>query len=594
MDVLQAPFQGMMKTDLDVLRDLWPEGDEKLTEGWSANELDLLLPSPGGARAAGDMELRANKLFTTVAQVQSAEIVYEKFPTNTIRRVISRPDSEPTESSFRLVASTRTDVSPIRMAGVAKDASGAPLTDLCPKWKSGPQPWPEPLKMGEDRVINLEPCVFKPDVRPMASPIAPSVFTANAKDRDIVPTPPGANKGITSYLWDFGDGETSTAENPTHSYSDPGQYEATLIVTDDDPVEWGSTKAASGKLTVVQPTFGPALSVDAIPLSQDIPFMEQEDGTFRCQGEEPFVISATAEDHRGGLPEAMTYEYVGLPFGAAEPPAHYKADGAGLTAREFTALTCETVRFVVRTTNANGQVATAIITVDVEVVGQGAYDLASFRITPSALSGFANSPEGFEMAFTPRLEVKSGARDADDLPITPAPWRVEWDFNNNPTDSADFAASPVVTDSGTRAVTHRFQPGRYFVLARSYSSTVPGLFVEAGTTIVVDVGEPTAEITNVTVVPMGTELKPEFEIRFTGAAVDPDGGTPTYHWIVWDSAGAPATDPDGNIANIPDGAMSSVTVSKIDSYTIQLQVMDDDGQTADAQAVKSVMRTQIA
>ncbi|MCR9173796.1 MAG: PKD domain-containing protein [bacterium] len=35
----------------------------------------------------------------------------------------------------------------------------------------------------------------------------------------------------TSYLWDFGDGNTSTDENPTHIYADTGDYVITLTVT---------------------------------------------------------------------------------------------------------------------------------------------------------------------------------------------------------------------------------------------------------------------------------------------------------------------------------------------------------------------------
>jgi len=36
-----------------------------------------------------------------------------------------------------------------------------------------------------------------------------------------------------SYVWDFGDGETSTSANPTHSYKTPGYYTVSLKVTDD-------------------------------------------------------------------------------------------------------------------------------------------------------------------------------------------------------------------------------------------------------------------------------------------------------------------------------------------------------------------------
>ena len=33
-----------------------------------------------------------------------------------------------------------------------------------------------------------------------------------------------------TYTWAFGDGGTSTSQNPTHTYDDPGEYEATLLV----------------------------------------------------------------------------------------------------------------------------------------------------------------------------------------------------------------------------------------------------------------------------------------------------------------------------------------------------------------------------
>jgi PKD repeat protein len=38
---------------------------------------------------------------------------------------------------------------------------------------------------------------------------------------------------IESYHWDFGDGGTSTAANPSYTYSDPGTYTVELTVTDD-------------------------------------------------------------------------------------------------------------------------------------------------------------------------------------------------------------------------------------------------------------------------------------------------------------------------------------------------------------------------
>ncbi|MBC7946933.1 MAG: PKD domain-containing protein [Chitinophagaceae bacterium] len=40
-----------------------------------------------------------------------------------------------------------------------------------------------------------------------------------------------ASDPIGSYSWDFGDGGTSTSQNPTHFYSTPGTYDVTLTVT---------------------------------------------------------------------------------------------------------------------------------------------------------------------------------------------------------------------------------------------------------------------------------------------------------------------------------------------------------------------------
>lgn len=42
-----------------------------------------------------------------------------------------------------------------------------------------------------------------------------------------------ADSSIVSWAWDFGDGGTSTARNPLHTYAQPGTYTVTLTVTDD-------------------------------------------------------------------------------------------------------------------------------------------------------------------------------------------------------------------------------------------------------------------------------------------------------------------------------------------------------------------------
>jgi PKD repeat protein len=53
------------------------------------------------------------------------------------------------------------------------------------------------------------------------------------------------------YLWDFGDGVTSTLESPTHLYAAAGTYTVTLTVTSD----WGTdTYTAQFVVIPVEPT----------------------------------------------------------------------------------------------------------------------------------------------------------------------------------------------------------------------------------------------------------------------------------------------------------------------------------------------------
>ncbi len=60
-----------------------------------------------------------------------------------------------------------------------------------------------------------------------------------------------------SYLWTFGDGSTSTQQNPSHTYASAGSYSVTLKVTDEDSVS--TTVSTTATVTV------PALVVSAGP-----------------------------------------------------------------------------------------------------------------------------------------------------------------------------------------------------------------------------------------------------------------------------------------------------------------------------------------
>ena len=57
------------------------------------------------------------------------------------------------------------------------------------------------------------------------------------------------SKDATSYSWDFGDGSTSTEENPTHTYAEEGSYDVVLTGTDANGDTKEVTKSVSISLT---------------------------------------------------------------------------------------------------------------------------------------------------------------------------------------------------------------------------------------------------------------------------------------------------------------------------------------------------------
>ena len=68
---------------------------------------------------------------------------------------------------------------------------------------------------------------------------------------------------IAGYLWDFGDGTTSTAANPSHTYTLPGPFVATLTVTDNG----GATATQTVLVKAVAPNQLPVAVASAVPMS---------------------------------------------------------------------------------------------------------------------------------------------------------------------------------------------------------------------------------------------------------------------------------------------------------------------------------------
>jgi PKD repeat protein len=93
-------------------------------------------------------------------------------------------------------------------------------------------------------------------------PTADFTFTTNGLTANFTDTSTDSDGTIVSWLWNFGDGNTSTVQNPGHTYAAAGTYTVTLTVTDDD----SATDTTSKPVTVT----GPVVEIYVYDITQTI------------------------------------------------------------------------------------------------------------------------------------------------------------------------------------------------------------------------------------------------------------------------------------------------------------------------------------
>jgi len=159
-----------------------------------------------------------------------------------------------------------------------------------------------------------------------AAPIAN--FTQVVNGSTVTFTNTSIGSGVT-YLWNFGDGNTSTDVNPVHTYSDPGTYDVVLTATNTCGT---SIKTSS---VIIISSGPPAASFTANPSSGCVPL------TVNFTNNSTGALSYSW-DFPGGAPSSST---------ATNPTVVYNAAG--------------TYTVTLTATNANGSsTATATITVN--------------------------------------------------------------------------------------------------------------------------------------------------------------------------------------------------------------------------------------
>jgi hypothetical protein len=95
----------------------------------------------------------------------------------------------------------------------------------------------------ESPYLNSSPGIFED------KPNFTSTLTAGCGGAYTFTNTSTATSGIASYLWNFGDGSTSTAANPSHTYITPGTYYVTLTMTDNNNYVTTIRKAISYNIT---------------------------------------------------------------------------------------------------------------------------------------------------------------------------------------------------------------------------------------------------------------------------------------------------------------------------------------------------------
>ena len=91
---------------------------------------------------------------------------------------------------------------------------------------------------------------------PNQPPVANFTANCNGLTCSFTSTSSDPDGSIVAYSWTFGDGGTSTAQNPSHTYAAGGTYTVKLTVTDNR----GATASASKSVTVSQPNQAPTVN----------------------------------------------------------------------------------------------------------------------------------------------------------------------------------------------------------------------------------------------------------------------------------------------------------------------------------------------
>jgi PKD repeat protein len=161
---------------------------------------------------------------------------------------------------------------------------------------------------------------------------------------------------IVSYLWDFGNGTTSTLANPSYTYGTAGNYNAKLTVTDNS----GASASATLPIVVSVPNVGKIVKVSSIVLQ----WIKISTSTGNIQG------TVTVTDGSGKL----------------MPNASVKVTLSGMTTGTFSGTTDRRGQFTVKSARLSSQATgTTTLTVNSITLSGYTYDPTNNTVTSRSL-----------------------------------------------------------------------------------------------------------------------------------------------------------------------------------------------------------------
>ena len=223
------------------------------------SELDNGVPESGLAAAQGN-ELH----YTMVVPTDAEDLVFSITGGSGDADLYVRYGSQPTTSSY--------DCRPYRSGNEETCSFASPQDGT---WYVMVRAW----STFSDVTLTGSYATAAPNVAPTAD------FTYSVDDLSVAffDASGDSDGSVVSRSWTFGDGASSSATNPTHSYASEGTYTVTLTVTDDD----GATDAASADVSVTAPVgSGPCSTCEAYSgnLSGSGDDDYQPDGTYYYSG----------------------------------------------------------------------------------------------------------------------------------------------------------------------------------------------------------------------------------------------------------------------------------------------------------------------